>query len=93
MSDVDGVRRSGKGLTAADAAELDVLLWELCGCWDEHRRTCTHERPCPFLVEGIAAVIAWRDARLLRTRAEGAPAADQLLLAGVDLLTATAVAV
>jgi hypothetical protein len=55
--------------TAADAAELDVLLWELTGAWETHRPTC-RERPCPHLQEAIAVVIEWRQARELRSRAE-----------------------
>lgn len=56
--------------TAADQAELDVLLWELTGRWDEHRRTCTHERPCPHLGKAIEVVLEWRAARSLMSRAE-----------------------
>ena len=51
-------------------AELDVLLWELTGRWEEHRRVCTHERPCPLLREAIAVVLEWREARSLLSRAE-----------------------
>jgi hypothetical protein len=55
--------------TAADAAELDVLLWELTGRWFEHRDTCPL-RPCPHLRDAIETVLDWRQGRILRTRAE-----------------------
>jgi hypothetical protein len=65
--------------TAADAAELDVLLWELTGSWEKHRPTCD-ERPCPHLQEAIGYVLEWREARQLRTRAESFRIADVLEL-------------
>jgi hypothetical protein len=65
--------------TAADDAELDVLLSALVTDYDEHRKFCRACRPdpdsdapnpCPSLMRAIAEVVNWRDARLLRTRAE-----------------------
>lgn len=56
-------------LSDADLAELDVLLWALVDGWDRHRRTCK-ERPCPHLIESIAEVVDWREARMLLTKAQ-----------------------
>jgi hypothetical protein len=64
--------------TAADAAELDVLLRALAYGSAEHRRQCQRctrrgesgSLPCPHLQAAIAEVVEWRDARLLLSRAE-----------------------
>ena len=66
--------------TAADAAELDVLLHELIDCYFDHRDRCAHclawrERrpdssPCPYLGSAIGIVLDWRQRRQLLTRAE-----------------------
>jgi hypothetical protein len=65
--------------TPADAAELDVLVHALVNGYAEHRRRCRAcatsgepgSLPCPHLQAAIAEVVAWRDARLLLSRAEG----------------------
>ena len=57
------------GWTPADQAELDVLLWALCDGWHHHRDTCRLE-PCPHLIEAIAEVVDWRQARKLLSEAQ-----------------------
>jgi hypothetical protein len=57
------------GWTAADDAELDVLVWALVDGWHRHRPTCDLD-PDPHLQEAIREVLDWRQARLLRSRAE-----------------------
>jgi hypothetical protein len=66
--------------TEADQAELDVLIWALCDCWHTHRRSCRLD-PCPHLIEAIAEVVDWREARMLLTRAEELRAARDEALA------------
>ncbi len=60
--------------TAADQAELDVLIDELVYCFFEHRETCeTCRTPfavCPQLRTAIEVVLDWRRRRELLTRAE-----------------------
>jgi hypothetical protein len=60
--------------TAADAAELDVLVHELVSRYFEHRPRCAScaagDPPCPHLREAIEAVVDWREARALLSRAE-----------------------
>jgi hypothetical protein len=60
--------------TAADAAELDVLVHELVRVGFLHREACSCCRagypPCPRLGEAIETVIEWRDGRVLRSKAE-----------------------
>ena len=65
--------------TAADGAELDVLLWALATGYDEHRKLCRACRPdpdpdapypCPSLMRAVGEVVDWRDARALLSRAE-----------------------
>jgi hypothetical protein len=55
--------------TAADAAELDCLVWALADGWHNHRRTCDLE-PCSHLQEAIREVLDWREARILLSRAD-----------------------
>jgi hypothetical protein len=55
--------------TPADAAELDVLLNALVTAWFKHRPTCDLE-PCPHLIEAIAEVMEWREARILLSKAQ-----------------------
>ena len=58
--------------TPADQAELDVLVNDLVRCYWAHRDECAdcrERRPCPSLTEAIEAVIEFRDARELRSRA------------------------
>jgi hypothetical protein len=59
--------------TAADAAELDVLVHELVRVAFIHRDrcdACQHGQTCDAMRDAIEAVIEWRDARRLRSRAE-----------------------
>jgi len=63
--------------TAADDAELDVLVHALTSDYFEHRRRCRACRlepgapyPCPHLQAAVREVVDWRDARGLLSRAE-----------------------
>lgn len=59
--------------TAADTAELDVLINELVDCFFEHRETCAackQRQPCPQLRIAIEVVIDWRRKRELLSTAE-----------------------
>ena len=59
--------------TSADGAELDVLVWALVTDYLEDRDGCARcagPAPCPHLQEAIAAVLDWREARLLLSRAQ-----------------------
>jgi hypothetical protein len=66
--------------TAADAAELDVLTYELVDAYYQHRERCDHclswqarlpkSTPCPYVQAAIAIVIEWRTKRQLLTSAE-----------------------
>jgi hypothetical protein len=73
--------------TAADQAELDVLVHALVAGYFEHRgkcracrpdacadvhdaATCPRCNPCPHVGAAITAVVEWREARVLRSRAE-----------------------
>jgi hypothetical protein len=64
----------GRWWTAADAAELDVLVYELVSRYFEHRPLCAScaagDPPCPHVREAIEAVVDWREARALLSRAE-----------------------
>lgn len=59
--------------TAADQAELDVLVWELVRAAWAHRE-CARCRElntwCPPLAEAAGAVLDWRRGRRLLSRAE-----------------------
>jgi hypothetical protein len=60
-------------LTAADLAELDVLVWELAKGYHEHRprcAACAGPLPCPHVGRAIQEVLDWLDARILLTRAQ-----------------------
>jgi len=62
-----------KHLTAADLAELDVLVWALVTGVEEHRPkcgACVRGDPCPSVSRAIREVLDWRSARLLLTQAE-----------------------
>lgn len=112
--------------SAADSAELDVLLHEIVTRFDEHRRTCPHHQPCeilaayrrhketclccqgdyplthgwqcsardafiehgagcaacnvcPHIKLAIAAVMDWREGRILRSKAEELRVLERLL--------------
>jgi hypothetical protein len=65
------------GWTAADAAELDVLIWALVEGVPEHRARCKRCEAqtrtgfsCPAVGEAIEAVLGWVAARRLLSRAE-----------------------
>ncbi len=62
------------GWTAADSAELDVLLQALAVAFFEHRErcaTCLEGRvPCPSVRNAIREVCDWREARILLSRAQ-----------------------
>jgi hypothetical protein len=59
--------------TAADDAELDVLVSELVRRARQHRdhcSVCSAGGPwCPGMVEALEIVIEWRDGRILRSKA------------------------
>ena len=61
--------------TEADAAELDVLIWELVKAVMIHRErcaTCAGERGilyCAPVCEAIEAVIEWRNGRVVKSKA------------------------
>jgi hypothetical protein len=61
--------------TTADQAELDVLVHELVRVAFVHRETCETCRGergvyhCDGIGEATAAVIEWRDGRVLRSKA------------------------
>lgn len=59
--------------TAADQAELDVLLWELIDGYFDHRATCEPcqaRANCPRWHDAIDVVLGWRHRRQLLSRAE-----------------------
>jgi hypothetical protein len=61
------------GWTAADAAELDVLVYALVESVFEHREKCARcagPEPCPHVQAAIAQVCDWREKRLLLSKAE-----------------------
>lgn len=63
--------------TAADEAELELLLDELLVRWEQHRGECS-ERPCPHLREAVGELLAWRRRRFLVTRAAALRAQQDL---------------
>jgi hypothetical protein len=59
--------------TAADDAELDVIVWALVGAGLAHRECAACRRLgryCPPMAEAVEAVLDWRRARNLLSRAE-----------------------
>lgn len=66
--------------TAADAAELDVLTYELVDSYFTHRERCDHclawqarlpgSMPCPYVASAISIALEWRIKRELLSRAE-----------------------
>jgi len=60
--------------TAADAAELDVLVSELVGGYFTHGENCAscaaEFPPCPHFREAIEVVVQWAHTRELLSRAE-----------------------
>ncbi len=73
-------RDTGRAWTAADAAELDVLAHALASGYFEHRERCARcagPEPCPHVRAAIAEVVDWREARILRSRAEALRAAAE----------------
>lgn len=72
--------------TLADQAELDVLVHELVSRVFAHRERCSECAPgsaCPQARTAVAAavdvIVAWRDGRRLRTRAEHLRAGQELI--------------
>lgn len=61
-------RRFDGTWTAADEAELALVLDELVRGWFTHRDGCK-QRPCPHLSEAVADMLDWRRRRVLMTRA------------------------
>lgn len=65
-------------LTAADQAELDVLLWTLVDRYFEHRERCAKcleqnelgSLPCPHVRRAIREVTGWHHHRQLLSTAE-----------------------
>ena len=66
-------------MTAADLAELDVLLWALVDGYATHREKCRAcipnsepgvRYPCPHVLEAIDDVLTWRHARALLSKAQ-----------------------
>lgn len=63
--------------TAADQAELDVLLWVLVTDVFEHRGKCricldpARVLPCPRIGTAIGEVVEWYRLRVLLSKAEG----------------------
>jgi hypothetical protein len=51
--------------TEADAAELDVLVWEMVSLYYEHRE---HPDVNRALGEAVDAILDWRRGRMLRSR-------------------------
>jgi hypothetical protein len=67
------------GWTAADQAELDVLLWALADGYHKHRTRCRAcqpdpppgiPHPCPSVLAAIREVCDWLEARRLLSCAE-----------------------
>ena len=60
--------------TAADAAELDVLIFEFVRVHEIHVprcETCRQGGPwCPRLLASFEAVLEWKQARTLRSKAD-----------------------
>jgi len=60
--------------TDADAAELDVLVYELVSGYFEHRPRCAscaaEQLPCPHFRKAIEVVVEWARTRELLSRAE-----------------------
>jgi len=65
--------------TAADDAELDVLVHALTGGYVDHRDRCAicleGRIPCPHVRRAISEVVDWFEARKLLSRAEALRAA------------------
>jgi hypothetical protein len=58
--------------TAADQAELDLLVCELVDAAYRHRQTCSEHEPrvgCRHETDAIQQVIGWRDHRILASKA------------------------
>lgn len=63
--------------TAADQAELDVLLWTLADAYFTHREECDaclsrHELgslPCPHVRDAVETITDWHHHRALASRA------------------------
>lgn len=58
----------------ADKAEIDAVSYELVEAMKEHEESCEQCRTtgygCAVIRDVLEATIAWRDGRLLRTKAE-----------------------
>jgi hypothetical protein len=59
--------------TAADEAELDLIVRELVRSALIHRERCSTcragDRWCPPMAEALEATLDWRDGRILRSKA------------------------
>jgi hypothetical protein len=58
--------------TAADQAELQLLVHELVDGHDNHQQgcpTCRNGEPCRPLRDAIAIVVEWRERRVLHSQA------------------------
>jgi hypothetical protein len=59
--------------TAADQAELEALIAALVDDVFDHRAGCdvcaAGYPPCPYVKTAVGKVVAWRDTRMLRSRA------------------------
>jgi hypothetical protein len=66
--------------TPADAAELDVLVFELVRGYLKHKPRCAScaagYPPCPHVRTAIEVVVEWREARALLSRAQHLRAAE-----------------
>jgi len=60
--------------TAADQAELDVLLWALVDGYQTHRQQCARcaleYPPCPHAQKAIQEVCDWHHMRSLLSKAQ-----------------------
>ena len=60
--------------TAANAAELDVLVWQLVDAYFDHRESgcvaCSQHDQCRAVYEAIEHVLRWRQRRQLLSGAE-----------------------
>jgi hypothetical protein len=68
--------------TAADEAELDLLIEEFTRVAFVHREKCSTCRAggpwCPPMVDALEAVFEWREGRVLRSKASWLRARQEL---------------
>ena len=55
--------------TDADDAELDLLVWEFIDGNHDHLPNCSAEYVCPHLGQALTAILYWKHARELQSRA------------------------